>query len=298
MDRLSALRAYLRVVELGSFSAAARSMGIGQPTVSKWVAALEDTLAVQLLHRTTRAMVVTDAGERFATHAREVLAAWDEAVGAAGHARGRLSGRLRVSVPVVYGQRRLLPHLTAWAERHPALALDVSFSDGYVDLIGAGVDLAVRVGRPVDSSHRARLLVRSARRLVAAPRYLERHGRPSTPADLAAHACLVHRGLDTRATWVLRRGEVAHPVEVDGRLCADNSAALASWAEAGLGIALLADWLVDEAIAAGRLEALLPDHALPPAPVRAVWPATRYVPTRVRAFVDFLAERLGGEPGA
>ncbi len=292
MDTFDALRAYVRIVELGSFSAAARDLGLRQPTVSKWIAALEDRLAAQLLDRTTRTLRVTEPGQLFYQRARALLAAW---AGAQAETRGEpraLAGRLRVSAPVVFGERFVAPIAPALLRSHPRLELELQLSDRYVDLVEEGVDLAIRVGTPVDSSYRARTLASTPRRLVAAPSYLERFGAPVRPAALTRHACLLHRGLNNRQTWVFTRAGRRHRADVTGRFAANNSAALLTVARAGGGVALLASWLVDPAIERGELVQLLPDYALPPAPIQALMASTRHVHPRVRLLVDALQLEL------
>ncbi|MEM1349992.1 MAG: LysR family transcriptional regulator [Myxococcota bacterium] len=293
MNHMEALRAFTRVVELGTFSAAARDLRIRQSTVSKWVASLEDELGVQLLDRTTRTLAVTDAGRAFYENALNVLAAWEHAFAQARAERVDLAGKVRVSVPVVFGQLHITPLLPGWLGEHPALELEVVYSDRYVDLVEEGVDLAVRVGLPVDSEYRATLLARAGRVLVASPSLLRRTGIIEDPRQLESHSCLTHRGLDNRATWVFARdGEELQRVAVRGRVSTNNSAALRDLAIAGFGFALLADWLVAPALRRGELVQILPEYALPAAPVRAIIASGRYVHPRVRLFIEYLREHL------
>lgn len=293
MDHFDALRAYVRLVELGSFTAVANEQQVTQPTVSKWIAALEDELGVQLLDRTTRGVRVTTAGEAFHQRALEVLETWEQAVGATRGQHAKPQGRLRVSVPVVFGDRFVAPLMPAFLSEHPAIELDLRFSDAYVDLVSDGIDVAIRVGRPVDSSYRARVLADTPRRLVASPAFIEAHGAPESLAALAKLPCLLHSGLGTNQTWELAEGDgKPTSVSVSGRVSANHSATLAQLAIAGHGVALLASWLVDDALADGRLVRLLPDHEPPRAPIQALMASTRHVPSRVRAFVDHLAQGL------
>ncbi len=292
MDHFEALRAYVRLVELGSFTAVAKEQQVTQPTVSKWVAALEDELGVQLLDRTTRGVRVTPAGEAFQQRALEVLGAWEEAVGATRGQHAKAQGRLRVSVPVVFGDRFIAPLMPSFLSEHPGVELDLRFSDRYVDLVSDGVDVAIRVGRPVDSSYRARVLADTPRRLVASPAFVESHGAPDSLGALAELPCLLHSGLGTQQSWELAKDGATRSVSVQGRISANHSATLAKLAVAGHGVALLASWLVDDALADGRLVRLLPDHEPPRAPIQALMASTRHVPSRVRAFVDHLAEGL------
>lgn len=286
MDRIRALEAYVRLVDLGSFTAAAADLGVKQSTVSKWVAALEAEVGATLLHRTTRTRRVTDAGRAFADRARDVLAAWERAQ-AVGDTPDALRGRLRVGLPSVFGPRHVVPHLAAFAASHPALHLALRFDDAYADLVDQDLDVAVRVGTPVEGSHRSRVLVRGRRRLVASPGFLDAHGAPRTPEDLATRPALLHGGRP-HTRWTLSRDGADVAVDVHGRCVTDHSEATRQLAVDGLGIACLADWLVRDDVAAGRLRVVLADWQLPAAPVRVVLPPARHVPARVRALVHHL----------
>lgn len=294
MDRLRALEAYVRVVDLGSFSAAAKDLRTRQGTISRWVAALEDELGVQLLDRTTRGIRSTEAGAAFYTEARTLLGAWDQAVSSARREQRDARGRLRVSVPVVFGARFVTPLFAPFLAAHPKVELDVQFADRYVDLVAEGVDVAIRVGRRVDAEYRARTLAETPRRLVASPAYLDERGTPRAPEDLREHVCLLHSGLDNRVTWVFG----SQRVDVRGRFAANHSEALASLAIAGHGVALLASWLVDDAIRSGALVQLLESTPAANAPVQALFSSTRHPSRAVRAFVDALASALPGRLSA
>lgn len=290
MARLEVLRAYVRLVEVGSFSQVARELRVQQSTVSKWLAELEAGVSggrVPLIQRTTRQQRVTDAGQRFYDRAREIIDLYDAAVGEVQQQALQVQGRLRVSVPGVFGHRHVLPHLPAFLAAHPALEVEVHFSERYINLVEEAVDVAIRVGMPVDSTFVGRRLGGTPRRLVAALAYLDRAGPIEAPGDLAAQDCLLHTGL-RGTTWTLRQGEQIERILVKGRFAADSSEALRVLAEAGQGVALLAAWLVDDAVAAGRLRVLLPAWSLLPAPIRAVTPPGRSVPPRVRALVAHL----------
>lgn len=290
MDRITALRAYVRVVETGSFSAAARELRVKQPTVSKWIAALEAELGTQLIERTTRSQRVTEPGERFLGHARQILAAHDEAMADMLERLPEPRGRIRMSVPVVFGRRHLLGPLERFLARHPRIELELVFGDRYVRLVDEGLDVAVRVGTPVDSSDRAIRLGGTGRKVVASPAYLEAHGAPRRPSDLRDHACLTHTGLSA-SWWFSRRGKTRR-VRVGGRVAANHSDALLAMALASHGVAMLADWLVDEPIEQGRLVHLLEGWALPEAPISALVPPTRHVQPHVRALLDHLSAEL------
>lgn len=294
MDRLAALGLFERLARLGSFSAAAAACRVKQSTASKWVTALEEELGVQLAVRTTRSVRLTEAGQALAARIPGLLAAWDDLEGEVRARATELRGRLRVSLPVVYGRRYVVPVVARFLAAHPHLALELTLSDRYVSLVDEGFDLAVRVGMPVDASTVGRKIADGRRVLVAAPTYVAARGRPRRPADLVSHECLVHGEPGTPAVWRFApsKGGPTRPVTVRGRASANNSEAVLALCREGVGVALLADWLVADAIAKRDLVALLPRFHAPPAPVYALVPASRHVPAAVRALVDHLAEEL------
>ena len=292
LHRLDTLRLFVRLVERGSFSAAARDLRVQQSTASKWVAELEEELGLSLVERTTRAIRVTDAGRRLAQGAIEILSAADAL-------QAELTGTAdrepmgRISAPVVFGRMFVAPRLAKFLARHPKIEAELVFGDRYVNLVEEGFDLAIRVGVPTDTSARGRKLTGSERCLVAAPRYLEAHGIPQTPKELERHTCLLHGELGARTTWRFRRGrENDTPVAVTGRVSTNNSEVALEMARRGLGIALLADWLVKRDLTSGKLVRLLEDFQAPPAPVFVLTPPGRYVAPPVRALIDFLVANL------
>lgn len=300
MDRMEVMRALVRVVELGTFSAAAEELRVKQSTVSKRIAALEEELGVQLIERTTRTRRVTEAGDALYRRARAIVAAYDDAIAEAKARTPEPRGRLKVSLPVVFGRRFVVPHLDAFLRRYPQIELELRFADRYVHLIDDAIDVAIRVGIPVDSSFRALKLASTGRSLVASPEHLAKTSAPEHPHDLRDHACLLHSGLSDGAVWTFtpREGE-GGPVRasVRGRFAADNSDALLQLACAGHGVALLADWLVRDALADGALVALLPTWEAPPAPIRAVLPPGPHVAPTARAFIDALRTAWGDAEG-
>ena len=288
MDQLTALRAYARLVELESFTAVAGELRVKQSTVSKWIAALEDDLGVRLIDRTTRSLHVTDAGRRFYQRASAIVSDYEAAVGEAREEASALRGRIRMSAPVVFGQRFIVPAVTDFLLQHEAIEFELTFGDRYVSLVEEGYDVAVRVGTPVDSTLRSHSLGGGRRCLVAAPSYLAQRGAPRTPKDLEDHQCLVHTDRSARATWTFRQGKRSQQVRVGGRVCANHSESTLHMAKAGLGVALLASWLVAPELARGALVPLLEGYAPPPAPVQALTPPGRLLTPRVRALIKHL----------
>lgn len=260
--------------------------------MSKWLAAAEEELGVQLLDRTTRSQRVTDAGQRFYEQAKEIVAAYDGAVAELREGESVVRGRIRLSVPVVFGRLYVVPLVAKLLRAHRELEIEMAFADRYVSLVEEGFDLAVRVGAPVDSSLTSHALGDSRRRLVASPGYLRAHGKPATPRDLAGHQCLPHTYGGATAIWTFSKGGKSHRVSVRGRVSASNSEATLALAKSGLGICLLASWLVDPDVRAGRLVSLLPEYGAPRAPIRALTPPGRRPPPRVRALIAHLREGL------
>lgn len=294
LHRLEPLRLFVRLVERGSFSAAARDLRIKQSTASKWVAELEAELGVSLVERTTRSLRVTDAGRALAQRAMELLGAFDAmTVELSGAADSEPMGRVRVSAPVVFGRRFVAPVIARFLARHPKVEAELVFSDRYVNLVEEGFDLAIRVGVPVDTSFRGRKLADGGRSVVASRAYLEAHGTPRTPKELAQHACLLHGEIGASAIWRFRRGnEKEVPAPVTGRVSTNNSEATLEMARRGLGIALLADWLVERDLKKGTLVRVLAGYQAPPAPVFALMPPGRFSSPAARALSDFLAASL------
>ncbi len=295
MDRLTAMRAFVRVVELGTFSAVADDLRVKQSTVSKWVAALEEEMGVQLLTRTTRSVRVTEAGALFSASAREILASYE-------HARARLQseapelrGRLKVSLPVVFGTLFIVPWIPTFLTAHPKLELDLSFDDRYANLMAEELDVVVRVGVTIDSTLKARTLGHSVRRVVASPKYLRDAGTPTTAEALHEHVAVRHSGALRGEPWIFRKDGRTYRVPIRARFFANNSRALVTAASAGIGVALLADWLVDPYVERGELVAILDDYETPPAPIQALMAPGRMSHPRVRVFVDSLAEALSDQ---
>ncbi|HHH31463.1 MAG TPA: LysR family transcriptional regulator [Polyangiaceae bacterium] len=294
MDQLTTLRAYSRLVELESFTAVADELRVKQSTISKWIAALEDELGVRLVDRTTRSLRVTDAGRRFYRRASMIVSDYDAAIGEVREEASALRGRIRMSVPVVFGQRFIVPLATAFLLEHEGVELELVFGDRYVGLVEEGYDLAIRVGIPVDSTLRSHSLGNGGRYPVAAPSYLTHHRAPREPEDLREHQCLVHTERSTRAAWSFRRGKKTHHVRVGGRVSANHSESMLHMAKSGLGVALLASWLVEPDLERGTLVPLLEEYEPPSAPVRALTPPGRLLAPRVRALIEHL--RVGLAP--
>ncbi|MGE7956254.1 LysR substrate-binding domain-containing protein [Pseudomonas sp. NPDC089530] len=296
MDRLECMRAFVVTVDANGFAAAARAMDVPRSKVSKQIQALEEDIGVQLLQRTTRSLHLTEAGAEYYESAREVLAAVDEAEQRARDGIGELRGVLRVNAPMSFGLRRLGPLVPLFHEQHPNIELQLVLSDQQVDPVRGGFDVTIRIASLADSSLVARLLAPAPRIMVASPEYLKRAGTPRTPRDLTAHQCLNYGYLQSGVSLQLSNGKDTQRVHVTGPLHANNGDLLAQAAEAGMGIALLPDFIVADALAAGRLVPVLCEWQAPPISIHAVYPSARRVPQKTRAFIEFLVAQLAEKP--
>jgi DNA-binding transcriptional LysR family regulator len=292
MDRLAAMEAFVRVVETGSFSAAARQLHIGQPAVSKTVAQLEERLGVRLLVRSTRGLTATEAGQSFYERAKRVIDEADEAEVAARGISASLSGELRISAAVTFARVHIVPKLAAFLSKHPALTLCLILDDQHIDLIQAGVDVALRMGSLQDSALTARRIGESPRRVIGAPAYFEKHGEPKVPADLAAHEAIVHdvRGVGT--VWTFRKGSTETSVTVNGRVHITAAEGVREAVFAGLGLAVASEWMFAPELERGLVRAVLQDWTLPPTELWAIVPTGRRANAKARAFVAFIEEVL------
>jgi len=296
MDLLGPMRTFVRVVEAGSFTAVAAEQNTTQPTISRQVAALEDHLGARLLTRTTRALTLTDDGRAFYEHALRALEAIGEAENAVGRRQAKPSGSLRLAVPVVLGRRHIVPRLARFLARYPEVAIDLAMSDGFVDLVEQGIDLAIRVGEITDQSLVARKIGMVRRVTVASPAYLKAKGTPRTPDDLKRHDCIVYTRLATGNRWHFESRDGPLSVTVSGRYRVDNSDAVREGVLAGLGIAVIPAFAFSDEIKRGTVKVLLKAYEPKLLPLNAVYPSRRYVPLRVRAMIDFLSHELEIDP--
>jgi LysR family transcriptional regulator, regulator for bpeEF and oprC len=285
----------VRVIRAGTFRAAAQAMGMPKTTVSRKVTELEAQLGVQLLHRTTRRLTLTDAGLAFVEEAEAALARLEAAQAAVGALQHEPRGQLRVTTTVPIGELLLAPLLPAFLEAYPAVELQIQLSDRQMDLVAERIDVALRTGALPESNLVALPLGGSTYRVVASPGYLEARGIPVRPSELSEHACLLFRKAPThavRTNWPFGQGPRRCEVPVSGRLVSDDFVVLRTAAEQGLGIARLPGLLVQEAIEAGRLVPVLDDQRPPPTPLHLLHAGGTRLPARTRAFIDFVQPRL------
>jgi len=294
MDRLYAMETFVRVVETGSFSAAARDLQLGQPAVSKLIAGLEERLNVRLLVRSTRKLQPTEAGQAFYERARRVLADADEAETAARGLGSGLEGRLRLCAPVTFARLHLAPRLGEFMATHPKLQLDVVMDDRYVDLLEQNIDVGLRTGSLADSALTARKLATAERLVVASPAYLERHGTPRSPGDLAAHMGIVYSQQVGGDEWRFRRGTAEMSVRVPSRLTFTAAEGIREAVLAGQGLAIVSRWMMAPELLSAMVVPVLTDWTLPPIDLWAVFPSGRMASAKARVFVTWFAEQING----
>ncbi|MBX4863800.1 LysR family transcriptional regulator [Rhizobium bangladeshense] len=285
MDRLQAMTAFVRVVETGSFSAAARQIGVGQPAISKTIAQLEDRLQVRLLIRSTHGLTPTDAGLRFFERARNAIQEADEAELDAKGAGAGLSGRLRICAATTFARIMVLPHLSQFMDTHPDLDVDVILDDRIIDLVSEGIDVALRMGELADSSAVARKLATGRRSVIATPAYLDRHGIPVVPADLSAHQAIVYTQLGN--SWTFSREGTQASVTVSGRARFSAAEGIRTAVLSHLGLAVASDWMFAAELADDKVRRVLEDWELPDIDLWAVFPTGRLASAKARAFADF-----------
>ena len=282
------LRLYTRVARLGSFSAAARECGLSQPQVSRLVADLEAELGVRLLSRTTRAVVPTEAGGEFLARIEPILAALDEAEHSVREG-GELRGLLRMSMPTSFGVRDVIPRLAAFAERHPDLHIQLQLGDRRQDLIRDAVDVAIRLGRLPDSTATAKRIATIPRVVVASPGYLERHGVPRTPEDLAGHRIVGGTAAAVPAAWRFERNGEESAIKLEPHFSTDENEGAIAAATAGFGVTSTSGWACRRELESGALVRLLPEWSLSGIPVHAWFPMGKATRAAARAAIDHLA---------
>ena len=289
MDLLAGMKLFVRVVEAGGFSVVARETQTSQPTVSRTVAALEEHIGARLLNRSSRAVTLTDDGRLFYDHASRALEAVSEAEGCVGRRQARPAGLLRLGTPVAFGRLHVAPRLGAFLRLFTDVEVELAMDDAFVDLVGHGLDLAVRIGDLGDPSLIARRIGTTRRVTVAAADYLERRGVPETPADLVHHDCILYTRLATGNRWYFDGPNGQMAVDVRGRFRADNSEAVREAVIESTGIAVIPVWLFSDEIMSGRVRIVLEAFEPKPLPIHAVYSSRRHQSAKVRAMIEFLA---------
>jgi DNA-binding transcriptional LysR family regulator len=292
VDKLAGLRAFVKVVELGSFSEAGRQLRLSRSAISKYVAELENDLGVQLLNRTTRRASPTENGQAYFERAVAILADLDAADRSVAHLQSTPRGLLRVNAPMSFGTIKLGPVIADFMARYPELQIQFVLNDEHVDPVQEGLDVTLRIAELESSSLIARKIVAIERVVCAAPDYLARRGTPAHPNELREHDCLTYGFLSTGNQWKLSGPDGEHWVQPRWKLCANNAEVLCDAAVKGCGIAILPVFIAAEDLERGALRAILADYKPPPLALYAVYPPTRHLALKVRLFIDFLVERI------
>lgn len=296
MSRYEEIEAFVRTIEAGSFTQAAKQLGVTKSAMSRRLSDLEARLGTQLVLRTTRSLSLTESGEALFQRAVNLLADWDEAEAVSTSANRALSGRIRLAAPLSFGVAYLGPALTDFLKVNPDIDFDIDFSDRQVDLISEGIDLAIRIGQLTDSGLIARKVAPVRMIAAASPSYLEAHGIPKNADALKNHQELRYTNRSRKGWDYIAPDGSKGSLEMRTRLQANNGDFLTNAAIAGEGIVIQPTFIMCDAIRAGQLDVILPDYIWPDISAYAVYPPTRHLSLRVRTFVDFLVDRFSGTP--
>ncbi|QBE62727.1 LysR family transcriptional regulator [Pseudoduganella lutea] len=294
MDQIHLMNVFVAVGEEEGFAAAARRLNLSPAAVTRAIAGLEEQLGVRLLLRTTRNVRLTEAGQRYLDDTRAILASIEEANEAAAGVNAAPKGNLSVTAPVLFGKKFVMPCIVRYLDEYPGVDVSALFLDRIVNLVDEGIDVAVRIGHLPDSSLKALRVGQVRRVLCAAPNYLARHGMPSHPADLQRHTVIAATGISPRVEWKFGAAEDPTLVRLRPRLTVSSNDAAIDAAIAGLGICRLLSYQVAEEVAAGRLRIILDEHEEAPWPVHLVHRESKFGSSKVRKFIDVLAEHLRG----
>ncbi len=296
IDIVAGMRVFNAVVDAGSFAGAADKLDLSRGMATRYVAQLEAHLGVRLLNRTTRKLSLTEAGSDYYQRAVQILAMVEEAETSAAQEASVPRGTMRVTSSVAFGARHMGRAITEYLQRYPGVKIDLTLNDRVVDLVEEGFDVALRIAARIDPGLVARRLTRVRIAACAAPAYLKRHGTPVSPEQLSGHNCLTYAYSSSQNDWRFRRRGVEKTVRVAGNLQGNNGDILVSAAIEGLGVVLQPSFLVYEALRQKSLVRILPDWEADELSLFAVYPHRKFLPPKVRSFIDFLAERFGPEP--
>jgi DNA-binding transcriptional LysR family regulator len=294
MDRLAAIEIFIRVVDTGSFSAAARHYDVGQPAVSKAIAQLEEWLGVKLLLRTTRALTPTEAGTSFYQRAKRAVEETDEAVLAARGTASGLTGKLRVSAAVCFARLHIVPQLPAFLKENPGLDLELVLDDRNIDLVDEGIDVALRMGVLAESNMTARKIAEARRRVIGTPEYFRLHGIPSAPADLLAHQAVIYTRDGGGEDWKFLKETAEVSVKMQGRLKISATEGLRAAVFSDMGLAIASEWAFSPELKSGAVVSVMDDWMLPTISLSAVYPTGRLASTKARQFTTFVEGCLAG----
>jgi DNA-binding transcriptional LysR family regulator len=295
MNEFAAIPVFVAVVESGGFSAASRTLGVSKSAVSKRINQLESHLGVLLLHRTTRKLSLTEAGERYYEHAAQALSAAGKAEDAVTELQGEPQGKLKISSPMSFGRLHVAPLIPKFMQRYPKLQIDLVMDDRNIDLVAGGIDVAIRSGDMPDSTLIARKLAPLRQVLCASPAYIDRYGMPLAPSELRERNCILFSYSGDANEWTLNNGDKSEAVLVSGSYRVNNSEALLEALREGVGIGRLPTFVAGPDLKAGNMMRVLKSYHIPDHTFYAVFPERQYLPAKVRAFLDFAIEYFGGD---
>jgi DNA-binding transcriptional LysR family regulator len=295
MNEFGAIPVFVAVVENDGFSAASRTLGISKSAVSKRISQLEKHLGVQLLHRTTRKLSLTEAGERYLEHAAQALTAAGRAEDAVTELQGEPQGKLKISSPMSFGRLHVAPLIPKFMQRYPKLKIDLTMDDRNIDLVAGGIDVAIRSGEMPDSTLIARKLAPLRQVLCASPGYVELYGMPVTPPELTERNCILFSYSGDANEWTLNKDGRSEAVLVSGNYRVNNSEAILVALREGIGIGRLPTFVAGPDLKAGNLVRILESYHIPDHTFYAIFPERQYLPAKVRVFLDFAIETLGGD---
>jgi len=296
MDRLYLMTVYVAVAEEQGFAAGARRLGMSPPAVTRAVAALEERLGVKLLDRTTRHVRVTEAGQRYLDDARRIIAEVDEADDAVAGINAAPRGHLTVTAPVLFGRLYVMPGIVDYLQRYPAMDISTVFVDRVTNLLEEGIDVGIRIGELPDSSMRAIPVGQVRRVIIASPSYIAKHGAPRSPQELDQHTIVASSGSSVPPDWRFHHGGSTQSLRVKPRLGVNNNDSAIEAVRSGFGIARLLSYQAAALLEAGELVEVLQDYATPAVPVHIIHRDSRQGSTRIRSFVNLMAERLRTDP--
>ncbi|WP_260260451.1 LysR family transcriptional regulator [Vibrio intestinalis] len=295
MDQLGAMRTFLSVIQTGSFSAAATELSSSQATISKKVAALEDKLGVKLLTRTSRKLSLTQAGQEYYNHCVAILQEIDEVEASVRSQVSSPKGQLRIAAPAPLARLLLAPLIGEFLREYPDIEVNLSIEERVIDLVAEGIDIAIRAKKLEDSSLIARPLFSNPLMLVASPDYLKKHGTPKQPKDLKSHSCIVYNFNRSLNNWHFKQNDDWLSVPVKGGVRSNSGETNLELALTGLGITQLPIWMMDKYLQSGELVQVLQDFPSDSVPINIIYPQNRYVPLKVRCFIEFIQEKLRGK---
>jgi DNA-binding transcriptional LysR family regulator len=296
VDIIAAFKTFVRVAETESFSSAARDLGVGQPAVSKQISALEEYLGTRLFQRTTRTLVLTDEGQEFLSHAQAAIEAVDEATDRMRRRKGKVSGTLRMTTTASFARLHVVPRLSLFKAQYPDLKIDLVLQDQATNLVEQGIDLGIRFGEPREMNVIAKRMGNIRMIAVASKAYLDKHGRPETPQDLAKHECIVFSGTRNvdNMPFIVDGRQI--DIKVNWNMRMDNSDALREAALCDLGIVMAPSWLFSDLWRLDTMETVLDNLEKPTFPMYAIYPSRRFTPGKVRAMIDFLEYEIRLDP--